>query len=171
MGRHWCVAFGGPPVVGRLWWAAIGVSPLVGRHWCVAFGGPPVVGRLWWAAIGGSPLRLQVWEDYFKELLNESKNSELELPSAVEGEVKLEIRDAEVERKMKKTKKGRVTGIDEVRVEMLAMAERVGVRGTMRLLNIYKREGKVTEEWRTGLIVPVWKRKGDTHENIEASRC
>ena len=26
------------------------------------------------------------------------------------------------------------------------------------------REGKVAEEWRAGLIVPVWKRKGDVHD-------
>ena len=30
---------------------------------------------------------LQVWEDYFKELLNQRENSEHELPSSVEGEV------------------------------------------------------------------------------------
>ena len=58
---------------------------------------------------------LQVWEDYFKELLNQREHSELELLSAVEGEVKLEeIKNAEVERAMKKMKRGRVTGIDEV---------------------------------------------------------
>ena len=50
---------------------------------------------------------LKVWEEYFKELLNQSENSELELPSAVEGQVKLEeIVDAEVERAMKKMKRG-----------------------------------------------------------------
>ena len=33
---------------------------------------------------------LQVWEDYFKELLSQRENSELELPSSVEGKLKLE---------------------------------------------------------------------------------
>ena len=58
---------------------------------------------------------------------------------------------------------GRATGIDEVRVEMLVKAECVGVRWTRRLLNTCMKEGKIPEEWRTGLIVPVWKRKGDVH--------
>ena len=50
---------------------------------------------------------LQVLEEYFKVLLNHRENSELELPSAVEGQVKLdEIGDAEVERAMKKMKRG-----------------------------------------------------------------
>ena len=44
---------------------------------------------------------LKVWEEYFKELLNQRENSEQELPSTVEGQVKLEeIGDAEVERAM-----------------------------------------------------------------------
>ena len=47
---------------------------------------------------------LKVWEEYFKELLNQS---ELELSCAVEGQVKLEeIGDAEVERAIKKMKRG-----------------------------------------------------------------
>ena len=110
---------------------------------------------------------LKVWKEYFKELLNQRENSELELPGAVEGQVKLgEIWDAEVEREraMKKVKRCRATGIDEVRVEMLVMAERVGVRWTRRLLNSCMREGTIPEEWWTGLIVPVWKRKGDVHD-------
>ena len=57
-----------------------------------------------------------------------------------------------------------MTGIDEVGVEMLGMTERVGVRWTRRLLNTCMREGKITEAWQTGLIVPVWKRKGDVHK-------
>ena len=44
------------------------------------------------------------------------------------------------------------------------MAERVGVKWTKRLLNTCMREGKIPEEWRTGLIVTVWKRKGAVHD-------
>ena len=55
--------------------------------------------------------------------------------------------DAEVERAMKTMKRGRATGVDEVRVEMLVIAERVGVRWTRRLLNTCLRERKIPEEW------------------------
>ena len=90
--------------------------------------------------------------------------NETELPSAVEGQVKLdEIGVAEVERVMK-MKRGRATGIDEVRVEMLVIVERIGFRWTRRLLNTCTREGKIPEEWRTGLIVPSCrKRKGNVY--------
>ena len=30
-------------------------------------------------------------------------------------------------------------------------------------------EGKIPEEWRAGLIIPVWKRKGDVHSTVCAA--
>ena len=58
---------------------------------------------------------------------------------------------------MKKMKKGRVAGIDEVQVEMLVVAEQVGIIWcTNRLLNTSMRKGKNPEEWRSnGLIFPL----------------
>ena len=35
---------------------------------------------------------------------------------------------------------------------------------TKRLLNTCMRQGKEPEEWRTGLIVSIWKRKGDVQD-------
>ena len=58
-------------------------------------------------------------------------------------------------------KKGKATGADEVRLEMLEMAGDVGVKWTGRLLNVCMQEGRIPKEWRMGLIVPIWKRKGD----------
>ena len=74
---------------------------------------------------------------------------------------------------MKKMNRGRATGVDEVRVDMLVMAERVGVRWARRLLNTCIREGKIPEEWRTGLIVPVWIKRYMFMilENTEESLC
>ena len=40
--------------------------------------------------IGGPSYHMEVLDDYFKEPLNQRKNSELELPSSVEREMKLE---------------------------------------------------------------------------------
>ena len=51
-----------------------------------------------------------------------------------------------------------------MRVEILAVAERVGIGWTKRLLNTCMREGgEIQEEWRTRFIVPLWKRKGDLY--------
>ena len=102
----------------------------------------------------------------FKELLNgKGAASCLELPRLVRREVEVEeIRQEEVETAMHKMKKGKATGAVEVRLEMLEMAGEVGVRWTGRLPNVCMQEGRIPKEWRMGLIVPIWKRKGDVHD-------
>ena len=49
-------------------------------------------------------------------------------------------------------------------MEMLDLAGDVGVNWTRRLLNSCLTEGKIPVEWRTGLIIPIWKMKGDVHD-------
>ena len=50
---------------------------------------------------------LHVWENYFKELLNKTEDSELELPSSVREKTEVvEITDTEIMAAMKKMKKG-----------------------------------------------------------------
>ena len=41
------------------------------------------------------------------------------------------------------------------------MAGEVGAKWTGRPLNVCMQERRIPEEWRMGLIVPIWKRKGD----------
>ena len=59
----------------------------------------------------------------------------------------------------------------EMRVEMVMVAGQSGIGWTKRLQNTCMRQGKVPEEWRTGLFFPIWKRNGDVEdpENTEAS--
>ena len=95
---------------------------------------------------------LKVWESY-------------SLPSYVEGKVELfDITDTEMQTGMKGMKKGRAPGIDEMRVEMIMAAGESGNSWSKRLLNTCMRQSKVPEEWRTGLIVPIWKKKGDVQD-------
>ena len=49
-------------------------------------------------------------------------------------------------------------------MEMLDLAGDVGVNWTRRLLNSCLTEGKIPVEWRAGLIIPIWKMKGDAHD-------
>ena len=68
-----------------------------------------------------------------------------------------DITDTEMQTGMKVMKKGRAPGIDEMRVKMVMAAGESGISWTKKLLNTCMRKGK----WRTGLIVPIWKKKGD----------
>ena len=51
-----------------------------------------------------------------------------------------------------------------MRAEMVDVAGEIGARWTQRLLNACMRQCKVPEDWRIGLIVPIWKRKGDAQD-------
>ena len=51
-----------------------------------------------------------------------------------------------------------------MRLEMIEMAGDVGVKWTGRLLNVCMQEGRIPKEWMMGLIVPIWKMKGDVHD-------
>ena len=72
---------------------------------------------------------LKVWESYSKEILNqEGNNNDLELPSYIEGEVEVtDIADTEMQTGMKRMKKGRAPGIDEMLVEMVMAAGESGI--------------------------------------------
>ena len=61
-------------------------------------------------------------------------------------------------------KKSKAIGADEVRLVMLDMTGEVGVTWTGRLLNVCMQEGRIRKEMMMGLIVPIWKRKGDVHD-------
>ncbi len=51
-----------------------------------------------------------------------------------------------------------------MRLDILDMAGEVGVKWTGRLQNVCMQEGRIPKEWRMGLIVPIWKKKGDVHD-------
>ena len=76
----------------------------------------------------------------------------------------IDITDTEIQTGIKGMKKGRAPGIDEMRVEMVMAAGESGISWTKGLLTTCMRQGKVPKEWRIGLIVPIWKRKGDVQD-------
>ena len=78
-----------------------------------------------------------MWEGYFKELLyQEGNNGELKLLCSVERKVELvEITEEEVQTALKRMKKGRAPGIDEV-CTLVITAEEVEVSWTKRLLKV-----------------------------------
>ena len=51
-----------------------------------------------------------------------------------------------------------------MRAEMIEVAGEIGARWTKRLLNPCVRQCKVPEDWRIGLIIPIWKGKGDAQD-------
>ena len=93
--------------------------------------------------------------------------SDLDLPNYVGTHEKvhvIEIKDMDVTRGLTGMQKGRSPGWDEMRVEMVDVVGEIGAGCTKRLLNTCMKQCKVSEDWRTGFIVPIWKRKGDAQD-------
>ena len=76
----------------------------------------------------------------------------------------MEITEKEVQTALERMKKGRAPGNDEVCVEMIIAAEEVRVSWMKRLLNVGMSKGSILEDWKTGLIVLIWKGKGDVQD-------
>ena len=111
------------------------------------------------------------WAEYFEGLLNveEMREAEIGMYRDVElpemGDVnEREITREEVERALKETKAGRAPGVDGVRAEMLKEGGVAAVEWMVRLFNLCFLLSRVPVDWLHGIIVPLYKGKGDVYE-------
>ena len=54
--------------------------------------------------------------------------------------------------------------MDELSVEMVKANRLVGIKWLTRLFNVCFTTGEIPTEWRRGVIVLIWKGKGDIHD-------
>lgn len=73
-----------------------------------------------------------------------------------------EIEEEEVKAAMKKLKKGKSTGIDQISVEMLKHMRTSGLEFLTKLCNRCLSEGITPKEWKTGFIIPLFKKRDKT---------
>ena len=74
------------------------------------------------------------------------------------------ITEEEVEKAVKKMKTGKAVGVDKLSVEMVKANRLVGIKWLTRLFNVCFTTGEIPTEWQRGVIVPIWKGKGDIHD-------
>jgi hypothetical protein len=105
----------------------------------------------------------QVWQQYYKDALNQRNKSELELPEVppVSGPEK-DITNVEVAIALNHMKMGKSGGESEVTTELLKAGGQIAVEYLTKLFNQIWSEHKLPEDWTKSLIVPIYKRKGDT---------
>ena len=104
------------------------------------------------------------WGDYFEHLLNE------ENPRAVYGDgepnenLTPAISREEVVKALRKMKKGKATGPDNIPVEVWKSLGEEGIYMLWDLMEKIHQEENMPEEWRDSAIVPIYKEKGDIQE-------
>ena len=105
---------------------------------------------------------LSRWREYFEGLLNEENERERRTGSvkAVDKEVH-EITKGEVRVAMRRMKSGKAVGPDNIPVEAWKCLGEVAVDFLTKLFNNILKSGRMPDEWRKSILVPIFKNKGD----------
>ena len=105
---------------------------------------------------------LKRWKEYFKKLMNEESNRE---PRTEEAEVVKEevncVSREEVKNAVRRMKKGKAVGPDELPVEVWKCMGEMGIEFLTRLFNRLLMGERMPEEWRRSVLIPIYKNKGD----------
>ena len=113
---------------------------------------------------------LKRWKEYFEKLMNEENNRE---PRTEEAEVVNEevncVSREEVKNALRRMKKGKAVGPDELPVEVWKCMGEMGIKFLTRLFNRLLIGERMPEEWRRSVLIPILKTKG-THSAVETTK-
>ena len=105
---------------------------------------------------------LKRWKEYFEKLMNEKNNREprIEEAEVVNEEVNCVNRE-KVKNALRRMKKGKAVGPDELPVEVWKCMGEMGIEFLTRLFNRLLMGEQMPEEWRRSVLIPIYKNKGD----------
>ena len=105
---------------------------------------------------------LKRWKEYIEKLMNEENNREprTEEPEVVNEEVNCVSRE-KVKNALKRMKKAKAVGPDELPVELWKCMREMGIEFLTRLFNRLLMGERMPEEWRRSVLIPIYKNKGD----------
>ncbi|MCJ8737953.1 hypothetical protein PDJAM_G00030010 [Pangasius djambal] len=102
------------------------------------------------------------WKEYFEELMNEENEREKRVEEVTSVEQKVDkIRKDEVRKALKRMKSGKAVGPDDIPVEVWKCLGEAAVEFLTSLFNRVLESEKMPEEWRSSVLVPIFKNKGD----------
>ena len=109
-----------------------------------------------------SEAMLKKWKEYFEKLMNEendgvSKTEEIEI---VNNGVNCASRE-EVKNALRRIKKGKAVGPDELPVEVWKCMGEMGIQFLTRMLNKLLVGETIPEEWRRSVLITIYKNKGN----------
>ena len=101
-------------------------------------------------------------KEYIEKLMNKENNREprTEEPEMVNEEVNCVSRE-EVKNAVRRMKKGKAAGPDELPVEVWKCMGEMGIKFLTRLFNRLLMGEWMPEEWRRSVLIPIYKNKGD----------
>ena len=105
---------------------------------------------------------LKRWREYFGKLMNEEnkRHPRTEKPEVDNEEVNCVSRD-EGKNALRRMKKGKAVGSDELPVEVWKCMGEMGIEFLTRLFNRLLMGERMPEEWRRSVLIPIYKNNGD----------
>jgi len=104
------------------------------------------------------------WKEYMEKLMSE----ENEWDHKIWGEVKEGpadcIRMAEVRAVPKKMKMHKAPGLSGLVAQMIQATGDIGIQWIIDLCNGIVKEGSIPEDWKSSVVLPIYKGKGDPME-------
>jgi hypothetical protein len=114
---------------------------------------------------------IERWSGYFESLLNVEDDRKVNLTCMGRGGAasrkvveQTEIESHEVQRAVSKLKNGKAAGEDGITNEMVKSGGLAIVERLVRLFNACMNIGNAPDEWRSAIVVPLFKGKGDKNE-------
>ena len=105
--------------------------------------------------------RAKIWKEHMEKIMNEENEWDRMVETdLVEGPVEKLVRNEIVEA-IQSMKSGKATGTTEVSVEMIVASGEIGVKVLMELCQRVLDGRGMPDEWKTSVIVPIFKEKGD----------
>ena len=103
---------------------------------------------------------LKRWKEYFEKLMNKENNRDprTEEAEVINEEVNCFSRE-EVKNALRRIKKGKAVGPDELPVEVWKRMGKMGIKFLTRLFNILLMGERMPEEWRRSMLIPIYKKK------------
>lgn len=102
------------------------------------------------------------WTRYFEDLLNVDPEREEEMGEGDIGGDEQDFTMMELEAALKKMKNGKSPGEDNLAIELLKEGGNQLIEQVLEVINGCWREGEVPAEWGKSIIVPIYKKKGDS---------
>ena len=104
------------------------------------------------------------WRSYFKQLMNvENDRNERVVEPGEETAVE-EIKEEEVAAAMRRMKRGKAVGPDNIPVEAWKVLGWLGVEILTDMFAKIMETEKIPDEWRSSTLIPIFKNKGDIQE-------
>ena len=105
---------------------------------------------------------LKRWKEYFEKLMNEENNRD---PKTEEAEVVNEeincVSREEVKNALRRMKKGKAVGPDELPVEVWKCMGKMGIKFLTGMFDRLLMGERMQEEWRRSVFIPIYNNKGD----------